>query len=135
MSAGERTRKALITLQPVRRETSAQKDGPSSPWSWTIVRRSPRPTSTISSRWRVDEDADELERRFIAAPISRGHVGIDAPGALGAVVEADRPGAAETAASASSSLVMPQNFDLHRPKDDSQPRARRRSAWAGSALD
>ena len=26
---------ALITLQPVRRATSVQNDGPSSPWSWT----------------------------------------------------------------------------------------------------
>ena len=36
--AFERTRDALMTFAPVRRATSRQKIGPSSPCSWTIVR-------------------------------------------------------------------------------------------------
>ena len=60
MSAPLRTRNALITLAPVRRATSRQNCGPSSPWSWTIVELLlVRGAGDLVER-RVDEDAGDL---------------------------------------------------------------------------
>ncbi len=58
---------ALITRAPVRRATSAQKDGPSSPWSWTRVRprRSlSRPTSSSDALTKTP--ASSVRRRRAA---------------------------------------------------------------------
>ena len=93
MSARPRTGAAFMTFAPVRRATSAQKAGPSSPCSWTIV--SPRPSTSpaTSSSVRVDEHAAD-----VGAPAQRGGDARRLGGVAGArragpQDAADRPGA------------------------------------------
>ena len=93
MSAELRTRRALITLQPVRRAASRQKDGPSSPCSWIIASCSSSAAVAISAQGRVDEDADDHHLPpKLGADLERGRR-VAAPRAEREVVEADRPGA------------------------------------------
>ena len=83
---------ALIILAPVRRATSPQNAGPSSPWSWTCESCSASAACAISLEARVDEHADGLH----AAPQGAGDPGRDGGvgGARRALPEdeAERPG-------------------------------------------
>src|SRR3954464_14741437 len=110
MSAPPRTRAALITLAPVRRATSEQYAGPSSPWSCTIV--SPTPSAmpvTSSSGAFTNTPQTSTWRRSVAAMRS----------ASGSAQRRAEPGnrmtpsahaPASTARLASSRPVMPQNL-------------------------
>ena len=68
MSAALETWMALITLTPVLRATSAQKLGPSSPFSWTIV----SPASSTALRDLVELGVDEDARDLALAPEGGG---------------------------------------------------------------
>src|SRR3954464_2671723 len=110
MSAPPRTRAALMTFAPVRRATSAQNDGPSSPWSWIIV--SPRPSATpATSSSGALTNTPQISAWRRRAPEIR-------PGAGGGRRRGEplnrmRPSAqapASTARWASSRPVIPQNL-------------------------
>ena len=70
-SAAASIRTALMTFAPVRRPTSAQNDGPSSPCSCTWVRWSVLRGARDLVERRVDEHADELRRGAAAQRRSR----------------------------------------------------------------
>ena len=69
MSAPLCTRAALITLQPVRRATSEQNAGPSSPCSWTIVKPTASAVPATSSSVGFTNTPTTSTRRLSAAPI------------------------------------------------------------------
>ena len=93
MSAALATWIALITLTPVRRATSAQNEGPSSPFSCTIV----RPASSTALRdllkLGIDEDADDLALAPKGSADLRRVGGRTRRGLSVVVDQADRPGA------------------------------------------
>ena len=120
----------LDHLAPVRRATSAQNDGPSSPWSWTIVSCPRSAASATSSRGALTNTPDDLA----AALQRRADLRRDLGGRSGAGSRAGgsaRPPRrrAATAASASSRLVMPQTLTCIR----SRIADRRRRRTAGGA--
>ena len=61
MSPEPATCAALITRAPVRRATSAQNDGPSSPCSWTMLSSSASQSLDDLLERRVDEHAAQLD--------------------------------------------------------------------------
>ena len=69
-SAPLRTRAALITLAPVRRAASPAYAGPSSPWSWSIVRAAWSAISATSSSGAFTNTPTISARRRSAPAIS-----------------------------------------------------------------
>src|ERR1700754_190341 len=110
MSANPRTRAALTTFAPVRRATSAQKDGPSSPWSWIIVRPTPSAVPVTSSSGALTNTPQiSAWRRSVAAIRSAVGSG-QRRGEPGNRITPRAHAPASTACLASSRLVMPQNL-------------------------
>src|SRR6478672_2113259 len=75
MSARPRTRAALTIFAPVRRATSPQYAGPSSPCSWTIVRPSahaPASTARLASSRPVMPQILMRGARGVVTPASYG---------------------------------------------------------------
>src|SRR4051794_37895195 len=110
MSAPPRTRAAFITLAPVRRATSAQNDGPSSPWSWTIVSPSPSATAATSSSGALT-NTPQISTWRRRAPAMRSASGSGQR--RGEPLNRMSPSAqapASTARWASSRPVIPQNL-------------------------
>ena len=112
MSAPLRTRTALITLHPVRRRTSSQNDGPSSPCSWTIVSEAASAVAAISSSVALTNTPATSARRRSAAPISTASPVVARRGEPGQKISPTAHAPALTASSASSSEVIPQNLIL-----------------------
>src|SRR5437764_5725904 len=112
MSAPLRTRAALITLQPVRRAASAQKAGPSSPWSWSIVSSTASAVCASSSSVGFTNTPATSTRRLTAAAISAAAAGSHRRGEAGQKIRPIAHAPSLTARSASISVVMPQNLTL-----------------------
>src|SRR4029079_15943708 len=108
MSAPPRTRAALTIFAPVRRATSPQYDGPSSPCSWTIVR--PRASAvpvTSSSGALTNTPQISSWRRSVAAMRSASG-SAQRRGEPGNAIRPSAHAPASTARLASSRPVMPQ---------------------------
>ena len=108
-SAALETWIALITLTPVRRATSAQNEGPSSPFSCTIV--SPAFSTAFANilQLGIDEHPDDLALTPKRSPdLSRVRRLDSAAGfpRSGSTRQPRRP--SSTASAASSRLVIPQ---------------------------
>ena len=124
-SAGLLTRKALITFVPVRRATSMQNVGPSSPWSWTRVSSARSTAAAISSSVWLTKTPATSQRRFIAWPISWAASGSTRRALSEEWLSPIAQAPAETAASASSSRVIPQIFTFIVRDDGRSPQGRR----------
>src|SRR5215211_8247896 len=101
-------RTALITLQPVRRPTSAQYDGPSSPWSCTCESWSASACAATSSSVAFTNTPTSATRRRIAAAIPATTAGSAARGEPRQRMKPSAHAPSSTASSASSGRVMPQ---------------------------
>ena len=91
MSAAEATWIALITLTPVRRATSAQKEAPSSPFSWTIESCSSSTARATSGRVGLTNTPTISQLAPECGGDLRGDAGIDVPRRLLVVDQPDRP--------------------------------------------
>src|SRR4051794_6881462 len=109
-SAPVRTRAAFMTFAPVRRATSAQYAGPSSPWSWTIVRPTPSATAATSSSGALTNTPQiSAWRRSVRAIRSASGISQRRGEPAKRITPSDQA-PASTARFASSRLVMPQNL-------------------------
>src|SRR5919202_764257 len=109
-SAPVRTRAAFMTFAPVRRATSAQYAGPSSPWSWTIVRPTPSATPATSSSGALTNTPQISAWRRSARAIRSASSSSQRRGDPGKRITPSAHAPASTARRASSRLVMPQNL-------------------------
>ena len=107
-SAALRTRKAFITLAPVRRAASVQNDGPSSPWSWRMLRCSRSAASITSSSGALTKTPAISVLRRSAAPICSATSGSTKRGLGSWWMSPIAQAPSDTACSASSRFVMPQ---------------------------
>src|SRR4051812_21588766 len=99
-----------MTFAPVRRATSAQYAGPSSPWSWTIV--SPTPSAmpvTSSSGALTNTPQTSACRRSVAAMRSAAG-NVQRRGEPSNMISPSAQAPASTARLASSRPVIPQNL-------------------------
>ena len=110
MSAALRTRSALITLQPVRRAASMQKDGPSSPCSWIMVSCSSSTAVASSGRVALTNTPTISARRRNSELIASAVAGSHRRGLAGEWLRPIAQAPSRTASRASSTLVMPQNL-------------------------
>ncbi len=110
ISAPLRTRAALITRQPVRRAASAQNDGPSSPWSWSIVSPTSSAVRATSSSVGLTNTPTTSTRRLTAAAIPAAAPGGQRRAEPGQKISPIAQAPSSAARSASSTVVMPQNL-------------------------
>ena len=80
-----------MTLAPVRRATSPQKAGPSSPCSWTIVSPIPSTIPATSSSVALTNTPQTWARRRTAAAMRAASAGSHARGEPGHRMQPDRP--------------------------------------------
>src|SRR5450755_697531 len=112
MSAPLRTRAALITLAPVRRATSAQKTGPSSPCSWISVSPAASAVSATSGRVGFTNTPATSTRRLSVAPISAATSSLQRRGECDQKIRPTAQAPSVAACWASCTVVMPQNLIL-----------------------
>src|SRR4051812_12212694 len=110
MSAPPRTRAALITLAPVRRATSEQYAGPSSPWSCTIVSPTPSATPVTSSSGALTNTPHTSTCRRSVDVMRSASGSAHRRGEPGNRITPSAHAPASTARLASSRLVIPQNL-------------------------
>src|SRR6201989_2037000 len=110
MSAPPRTRSALMIFAPVRRATSAQYDGPSSPWSWTIVRPSSSAVPVTSASGALTNTPQISAWRRSVPAMSSASGSAQRRGEPGKRIRPSAHAPASTARLASSRPVMPQNL-------------------------
>src|SRR3954466_10919442 len=110
MSAPVRTRAAFMTFAPVRRATSAQYAGPSSPWSCTIVRPMPSATPVTSSSGALTKTPQTSTCRRRVATMRSASASAHRRGEPGNRIAPAAQAPASTARLASSRLVIPQNL-------------------------
>ena len=106
--AFERTREALTTFAPVRRATSRQKIGPSSPCSWTIDRPTASTVPAISSSVALTKTPHSWTVRRSAAPIACASASSQRRGEPSQKIIPSAHAPASAARCASSRLVIPQ---------------------------
>src|SRR4051794_10495880 len=110
MSAPPRTRAALTTFAPVRRATSAQYAGPSSPCSCTIVSPTPSATPVTSSSGALTKTPQISACRRSVAAIRSASGSAHRRGEPGNRITPSAQAPASTARLASSRPVIPQNL-------------------------
>src|SRR5512133_3456057 len=110
MSAPPRTRAALITFAPVRRATSAQYAGPSSPCSCTIVRPMPSATPVTSSSGALTNTPQISACRRSEETMRSASGSGQRRGEPGNRITPSAQAPASTARLASSRPVIPQNL-------------------------
>jgi hypothetical protein len=108
MSPAVATCAALITLQPVRRATSVQNAGPSSPCSCRWLKPICSASVTISSSAGLTYTPTQATRRRRAPTISAAVAASHARGERGQRISPIAQAPCSTASSASSGIVMPQ---------------------------
>src|SRR6185503_19619359 len=108
MSAPPRTRAALTIFAPVRRATSPQYAGPSSPWSWTIVRPSASAVPVTSSSGALTNTPQISAWRRSVAAMRSASGSAQRRGEPGNRIRPSAHAPASTARLASSRPVMPQ---------------------------
>jgi hypothetical protein len=116
-SAPERTAAAFMTLAPVRRATSEQKAGPSSPCSWTMVSPSASASSVTWASGALTKTPATSARRRSARAIRSASDGSQRRGEPGQRITPTAHAPAATASSASSSDVMPQILTRVTPQE------------------
>src|SRR3954466_11412263 len=110
MSLRPRTRAALTTFAPVRRATSAQYAGPSSPCSCTIVRPMPSATPVTSSSGALTNTPQISACRRNDAAMRSASGNAQRRGEPGNRITPSAQAPASTARLASSRPVIPQNL-------------------------
>src|SRR3954447_2876581 len=110
MSAPPRTRAALTTFAPVRRATSAQYAGPSSPCSCTIVSPIPSATPATSSSGALTNTPQTSTCRRRVATMRSASRSAQRRGEPGNRITPSAHAPASTARLASSRPVIPQNL-------------------------
>src|SRR3954451_11851925 len=110
MSAPVRTRAAFITFAPVRRATSAQYAGPSSPCSCTIVRPMPSATPVTSSSGALTNTPQISACRRHDAAMRSASGKAQRRGEPGNRISPSAQAPASTARFASSRPGIPQNL-------------------------
>src|SRR3954466_5881087 len=110
MSAPVRTRAAFMTFAPVRRATSAQYAGPSSPWSCTIVSPIPSATAATSSSGALTNTPQTSTCRRRVATMRSASGSAQRRGEPGNRITPSAHAPVSTARLASSRPVIPQNL-------------------------
>src|SRR3954468_23097408 len=114
--AASRTRAAFMILRPVRRRTSSQQTGPSSPRSCSIVSEQASEISATSARSRFTNTPTTSTRRLNSAPIAAAACSSALRGLGSWKISPIAQAPSDTASSASSGRVIPQIFTCTRSR-------------------
>ena len=104
------TRTAFITFRPLRRAASAQYEGPSSPWNWSIVSGTLPSVASTSSSGAFTNTPATSQRRRCAVAISAAVSTSTRRGLSSKKIIPIAHAPLDTARSASSGRVRPQIF-------------------------